>query len=402
VLSGSITASSGTIGGFTIGANSLYSGSGGTRVGLDGTTGTVRFWAGSETPTLAPFNVTEAGALTAKSGAVGGFTLAANTLSSGTDADYVAMSSAGTNAFWAGDSTFADAEFSVTAAGALKTTSATITGPNLTLGTGTAYDANSALKFARTIMSAGTGNIYGVYGAESGADSTLGVANVAVPTSAANVRAITAVSAIGYKSTGAAADAAAITLQSENGLSKVTVSAATKAWVWDGSSLTLPSATHIKQTVGGADKQLIGTVNVSSVDYVKIDDDALGVLMDGTLKVAGVTHILGGSSIGITFRSNIIQTEDYPDTDGISINYGGYLNGVDQWRNFTVYDGKHGQVFGITGSTAAAWFAVDVSAASYTDRSPDGLVRDLSATVSDLQQRIAVLEQLLQQKGVRQ
>jgi hypothetical protein len=86
----------------------------------------IRFWAGDATPASAEFRVTEAGALTAFSGAIGGFTLAANTLSSGTDADYVALSSAGTNAIWVGDSTFADAEFSVTAAGLLTAVGATI------------------------------------------------------------------------------------------------------------------------------------------------------------------------------------------------------------------------------------------------------------------------------------
>ena len=73
-------------------------------------------------------DATFSGQVTATTGAIGGFTLGANTLSSGTDADYVALMSGGTNAIQVGDATFADAEFSVTSAGALTATSATITG----------------------------------------------------------------------------------------------------------------------------------------------------------------------------------------------------------------------------------------------------------------------------------
>lgn len=57
-----------------------------------------------------------------------GWTIGATALYAGTDADYVALMSGGTNAIQVGDSTFADAEFSVTSAGAMKATSATITG----------------------------------------------------------------------------------------------------------------------------------------------------------------------------------------------------------------------------------------------------------------------------------
>jgi len=126
-FSGSVTASAGTIGGFTLGATTLSSGTDSDYVALM-SGGTNAIQVGDSTFADAKFSVTSAGALKAVSGTIGGFTLAANTLSSGTDADYVAMSSAGTNAFWAGDSTFTDAEFSVTAAGALKATNATLTG----------------------------------------------------------------------------------------------------------------------------------------------------------------------------------------------------------------------------------------------------------------------------------
>jgi len=126
-FSGTVTAAAGTIGGFTLGANTLSAGTDADYVALI-SDGTNAIQIGDSTFDDAKFSVTAAGVMKAVSGTIGGFTLAVNQLSSGSDADYVAMSSAGTNAFWAGDSTFADAPFSVTAAGALKATDATITG----------------------------------------------------------------------------------------------------------------------------------------------------------------------------------------------------------------------------------------------------------------------------------
>lgn len=148
-----------TAAGWTIGATAIQDLAGVVGMSSAVTAGDdIRFWAGDATPASAEFRVTEAGALTATSatitgaitattisasvGTIGGFTLGANTLSSGTDADYVAMSSAGTNAFWAGDLTFADAEFSVTAAGALKATSATLAGTLSAASGSVTVDAN--------------------------------------------------------------------------------------------------------------------------------------------------------------------------------------------------------------------------------------------------------------------
>lgn len=63
-FTGSINASSGLIGGWTLGANSLTSGSGSTTVGFSNavTAGDdIRIYAGSATPSTAPFRVSEAG-----------------------------------------------------------------------------------------------------------------------------------------------------------------------------------------------------------------------------------------------------------------------------------------------------------------------------------------------------
>ncbi len=75
---GVITSTSGTIGGWTLGANALTTGSGATTVGLDNTvTGgdDIRIYAGSATPASAPFRVTEAGAVTALSITITGGTI---------------------------------------------------------------------------------------------------------------------------------------------------------------------------------------------------------------------------------------------------------------------------------------------------------------------------------------
>ncbi|MBE0610995.1 MAG: hypothetical protein IH609_16560 [Dehalococcoidia bacterium] len=63
-VAGTITATTGTIGGFTIGAQDLTAGSGSSHIGFS-SSGSVRIWSGSETPSAAPFQVSSAGVLTA-------------------------------------------------------------------------------------------------------------------------------------------------------------------------------------------------------------------------------------------------------------------------------------------------------------------------------------------------
>lgn len=69
-VTGQITATTGTIGGFTIGATSLTAGSGGNSVGLS--TSGYPFYAGNATPSLAAFRVTSAGVLTATTANISG------------------------------------------------------------------------------------------------------------------------------------------------------------------------------------------------------------------------------------------------------------------------------------------------------------------------------------------
>ena len=90
-FTGSITAASGTIGGFAIGATALTAGSGATSVGLDSGGTNPALYAGSATPGSAPFRVTNAGTLTASdasitgsitasSGSIGGWSIGSSTL----------------------------------------------------------------------------------------------------------------------------------------------------------------------------------------------------------------------------------------------------------------------------------------------------------------------------------
>ena len=139
-IKGTVTATLGAIGGWTIGTTALTSGTGATSVGLDSGGSNPAIYAGSATPASAPFRVTQGGALTATSatitgsitatsGAIGGWTIGATSLTSGTGANTVGIDSGGVNpAFYAGSATPASAPFRVTQAGALTSTSGAIGG----------------------------------------------------------------------------------------------------------------------------------------------------------------------------------------------------------------------------------------------------------------------------------
>ncbi|MFZ2361590.1 MAG: hypothetical protein WA040_19780 [Anaerolineae bacterium] len=79
-VTGTITANAGSMAGWTIASGHLYAGSGSSRAGLQ--PASYPFYAGSDTPGSAPFRVTPAGALTATSGVIGGWTLSGTKLSS--------------------------------------------------------------------------------------------------------------------------------------------------------------------------------------------------------------------------------------------------------------------------------------------------------------------------------
>lgn len=81
-ITGKVTATSGAIGGWVIGATSLTDAAGTVGMSSLVTAGDdIRFFCGNVVPASAPFRVTEAGVLTAESGTVGGWTLSATKLS---------------------------------------------------------------------------------------------------------------------------------------------------------------------------------------------------------------------------------------------------------------------------------------------------------------------------------
>ena len=130
--SGDITGSQvlltgGTIGGFTLTSTALTGGSAGTTVALTPGTG---IHLGNASFASAPFSVTNAGVLTATSGEIGGFSIGSATLTGGSGGTTVALTP-GTG-IHLGNASFASAPFSVTNAGVLKAESGVIGGFTIT------------------------------------------------------------------------------------------------------------------------------------------------------------------------------------------------------------------------------------------------------------------------------
>jgi hypothetical protein len=120
---GAITAASGAIGGFSIGASNLFAGAGSTRVELSSSTG---IHLGATAFASAPFSVTPAGALKATSGTIGGFSLGATNLFAGSGSSRVELSTS--TGIHLGATAFASAPFRVSPAGVLVATNAVIEG----------------------------------------------------------------------------------------------------------------------------------------------------------------------------------------------------------------------------------------------------------------------------------
>jgi hypothetical protein len=142
-FTGTITASGGSIAGFTIhSTEGLYAGSGSSRVQMKAGAG---FWAGATSQGSAPFRVTASGELVATNanisgavttsnivatgGRIGGFTITATSLRAGSSTNLVGMDSGGVNpAFHAGHATPGSAPFRVLRTGALFASNANISG----------------------------------------------------------------------------------------------------------------------------------------------------------------------------------------------------------------------------------------------------------------------------------
>jgi hypothetical protein len=173
-FSGSITASSGLVGGWTIGASALTGGSGNSSVGLavDASTGGVSIYAGNATKNDAPFKVTNTGVLTAQSGTVGGWTLGATSLSGGSGATKVGLEVDGVSggvSIYAGSATKNDAPFKVTNTGVLTSISGsigawTIDSSSLQTTSGAYIQAGPSASSYVKISSAGITGISGTLG----------------------------------------------------------------------------------------------------------------------------------------------------------------------------------------------------------------------------------------------
>lgn len=129
---GTITAQDGTVGGWTLASTKLSSGASTSYVAL-ATSGGYSIYAGDETPASAPFSVTPQGALTAKSGAIGGFTLASDRLTNLGASKYAGIIDTALDtglAFFAGatNTSGSSATFAVTNAGAVTASDITATG----------------------------------------------------------------------------------------------------------------------------------------------------------------------------------------------------------------------------------------------------------------------------------
>ncbi|MDT8382990.1 MAG: hypothetical protein RRB22_01090 [Gammaproteobacteria bacterium] len=138
-LTGSITALAGSIGGWLITSAKLSVGSGVAHLELNPTSG---IWMGADLIASAPFSVTPAGVLTSKSGSIGGWNIAAAKLSIGSGVAHLELNPA--SGIWMGADLIADAPFSVTPAGALTSKSGSIGGWNiaaakLSIGSGVAH-----------------------------------------------------------------------------------------------------------------------------------------------------------------------------------------------------------------------------------------------------------------------
>ena len=124
-VAGTITATSGTIGGWTIASTDLTADGGATGIA---SSGSYRFWTGDATPANAEFSVTSLGALKSTSGTIGGWTInGLSGLYTGSGASQRGIDT-GSTTFYAGSSTPSAAPFRVSSSGTLNATGATITG----------------------------------------------------------------------------------------------------------------------------------------------------------------------------------------------------------------------------------------------------------------------------------
>ena len=152
---GYLTSESGTIGGWNIINNKLYSGSGANYVALSSTDTDYRIWAGNETAANAPFSVKKDGTLLASSGKVGNWYISNTHIgNAATEENSTVGLKNNPNpenpdviVLWAGNSTKSNANFTLTSGGSIKATSGTVGGWYI----GTDYIGNASSKDNSTV-----------------------------------------------------------------------------------------------------------------------------------------------------------------------------------------------------------------------------------------------------------
>jgi hypothetical protein len=292
-ISGGITATSGVIGGWTIGAADIHAGSGSTYTQVSSAGGsTPAFSAGSATVTAAPFMVTQSGAITAISGSIGGWTIDSTSgfiLGSGATTRGIAV---GSTTFYAGSATPSSAPFSVTSAGALTATSATIIG---------------------TIT---TGNITATGGTIGGVT----------------------INATSLSSTGWTLTNAGVMTSTSGTIGGLTISS---------TALTVPSGVKLKFGIGALDylndnllhfelsSSLIGKIefkNGSEVTYTDLQVKASSTVGQMSLRTRGTTNrsgiiTLNGGNTNATTNVSIAAIDSTPATrSGLDLNAAGTLS----------------------------------------------------------------------------
>lgn len=402
-ITGTITATSGTIGGFDIGADYIRDTANSMGLASTVTAGDdVRFWAGNTfaNRALAPFNVTESGILTATNaavivGTVSGrltATLAAAINAAGnlitdvvnprldssskyilSDFNFGATDYAG--AVKSGTITWNTGTGAITGGSGVVVYRGGIVGANAGVATFTIDAATGAATFAGA-LAAPTGNIGGwtinpttLAGGNATLDSVgqliLGTVNDVVVLSAAD---------------------ATYRLWIGNATAASASFSVTKAGVLSATGATISGA--ITATSG-----MIGGFSVGS-DYIRDSANSSGMAStvtggDDTRFWAGDTfanrasapfHVFESGAVYITnltvatnsylsnliIKVNQINENVTAGTAQVEINRDGYLGGTSYFRDFVVYDGKSAVVATFTGSTKALALVGAFSASNFS------------------------------------
>jgi hypothetical protein len=287
-ISGSITATTGAIGGWTINSTSITDTSGATGMSSAVTGGDdIRFWAGDAIPGNAEFRVYESGALvassatisgsiTATSGAIGGFNIGADYIRDTANTFGLASTVTGGNdvRFWAGD-TFANrgtAELRIYEDGSIVGTNATFTG---------------ALFATSGWIGSATALVYESQGINTGTTGFIRGGQTSYNTGTGYF--------LGY----------------DSGAYKLSIGNTTNYITWDGTELTVAGTFNI----GGTTITIDNTQDIQTyLDEIETAGGGILYLQNGTYALPGDISIPGGVTLQGVSRDGVII-----DCDGFSV-----------------------------------------------------------------------------------